>query len=317
MITVLCGGVGAAKLLEGMCAAFPPEEVTAVVNTGDDDVMHGLYVCPDLDTITYTLSDEVDRGQGWGLSDDTTNVMAALERFGGPAWFKLGDRDLATHMYRTGRLRDGVPLSTVTAEVALSFGLGIRLLPMSDQEVRTRIRLADGAGVSGELAFQDYFVRLRHAVPVAEVRFAGAAEALPAPGVLDSIAAADVIVIAPSNPVISIDPILAVPGIAAALRARRDRVVAISPIVAGAALKGPADRLLAELGGDASVVGVAKWHVAHAGTLVIDQLDNALRDAVVSVGLSCAVTGTVMTSVQVAADLARFAVAAGRLAGRV
>jgi LPPG:FO 2-phospho-L-lactate transferase len=317
MITVLCGGVGAAKLLEGMCAAFPPDEITAVVNTGDDEVMHGLHICPDLDTITYTLSDEVDRTQGWGLSGDTTLVMAALDRFGGPSWFKLGDRDLATHIYRTGRLREGVPLSVVTAEVARAFGLGIHVLPMSDQEVRTRIRLADTEGVSGEVGFQDYFVRLRHSVPVAEVRFAGASEARPAPGVLDSIAAADVIVIAPSNPVVSIDPILAVPGIAAALRARRDRVVAISPIVAGAALKGPADRLLAELGGDASVVGVAKWHVGHAGTLVIDNLDQASRDAVESVGLSCVVTDTVMSSVPVAADLARFAVEAGRLARKV
>lgn len=312
MITVLCGGVGAAKLLEGMCAAFPPEEITAIVNTGDDDVMHGLYICPDLDTITYTLSGEVDRAQGWGLSADTTNVMTALERLAGPAWFKLGDRDLATHMYRTGRLREGASLSLVTAEIARAFGLRLRLLPMTDQEVRTRLRLAEG----GELGFQDYFVRLRHSVPVAEVRFAGAAEARPGPEVLNAIAAADVIVIAPSNPVISIDPILAVPGIAPALRARRDRVVAISPIVAGAALKGPAGRLLTELGGDASSAGVARWHAAHAGTLVIDHLDEALRSSVESAGVSCVVTDTLMTSVDVASELARTAVAAG-LASRV
>lgn len=314
MITVLCGGVGAAKLLAGLCAAFPPQEITAVVNTGDDDQMHGLYICPDLDTITYTLGGEVDRSQGWGLAGDTTHTMAALERFAGSGWFKLGDRDIATHMYRTGRLNKGVPLSTVTGEIARAFGLELTLLPMSDQPVRTRVRLADagGAEAGGELGFQEYFVRLRHSVPVAEVRFAGAAEARPAPGVLEAISAAQAIVIAPSNPVLSIDPILAVPGIASALRARRARVVAISPIVAGAALKGPADRLLAELGADPTAIGVAKWHVMHAGTLVIDRADEALRDEVESAGLACVVADTVMTSVEVAAELARVAVAAAR-----
>jgi LPPG:FO 2-phospho-L-lactate transferase len=311
MITVLCGGVGAARLLEGMCKAFPPGEITAVVNTGDDDQMYGLYICPDLDTITYTLAGEVDRTQGWGVTGDTAHTMAALERFGGPTWFKLGDRDLATHMYRTGRLAQRVPLSTVAGEIARAFGLELTLLPMSDQPVRTRVRLADSGDVSGELGFQDYFVRLRHSVPVAEVRFAGAEESRPAPGVLEAIAAADVIVIAPSNPVVSIDPILAVPGIAPALRAKRRHVVAISPIVAGAALKGPADRLLAELGADPTAVGVAKWHVSHAGTLVIDRADESLHDEIEAAGMTCVVTNTVMSSVDIAAELARVAVAAG------
>lgn len=316
MITVLCGGVGAARFLTGLLQVVDPGEVTAVVNTGDDLDLHGLRICPDLDTVTYTLAGAVDPERGWGLAGETWAAMEALDRYGAPTWFRLGDRDLATHLYRSGRLAAGATLSAVTAEIATAWGLSLRLLPMSDDPVRTRLRLAavedrPGEGAA-EVDFQEYFVRLRHSVPVAEVRFVDAAQARPAPGVLEAVGSSDVVVVAPSNPVVSIGPMLAVPGVAAALRARRERVVAVSPIVAGAALKGPADRLLAELGGEASVVGVARWHAAHAGTLVVDTQDGELAEQVEAAGMRCVVTDTVMRSPQVAAALARAVLGAGR-----
>jgi LPPG:FO 2-phospho-L-lactate transferase len=315
VIAVLCGGVGAARFLGGLLDVVPPGDVTAIVNTGDDTDLHGLRICPDLDTVTYTLAGAVDRERGWGLTGETWTAMEALERYGGATWFRLGDRDLATHLFRTGRLAEGASLSQVTAELAAAWGLGLRLLPMSDEPVRTRLRLAGEADQGGEVAFQEYFVKLRHSVPVAEVRFSGAEEAHPAAGVLEAICDADVVVVAPSNPVVSIGPILAVPGVAAALRARRDRVVAISPIVAGAALKGPADRLLSELGSEASVVGVAHWHAAHAGTLVVDEQDASLAADVEAAGMHCVVADTVMRSPEVAASLARAVLAAVPPAG--
>ncbi len=317
MIAVLCGGVGAARFLTGLLDVVDPREVTAIVNTGDDTDLHGLRICPDLDTITYTLGGAVDLERGWGLTGETWVAMEALERYGGQTWFRLGDQDLATHLYRTGRLAEGAVLSEVTAEIATAWKLGLRLLPMSNDPVRTRLRLAGGpdgeeGAERGEVAFQEYFVRLRHSVPVAEVRFDQVQSARPAPGVLDAISSAEVVVLAPSNPVVSIGPILAVPGIETALRARRQHVIAVSPIVAGAAIKGPADRLLEELGGEASVVGVARWHAAHSSTLVIDTRDAASATAVERAGMRCVVAESVMTTRAVAADLARAVLAAGR-----
>lgn len=303
---MLAGGVGAARLLAGLVRAVPPAEVVAVVNTGDDTVLHGLHVSPDLDTVTYTLGGAVNRQTGWGLAGESWNVMSGLERYGGITWFRLGDRDLATHLYRTGRLAEGATLSEVTAEITSSWGLQSCLLPMSDDPVRTRLELVDG----GEVEFQEYFVKLRHAVAVRAVRFAGAEIARPAPGVLEALAGAEVVVLAPSNPIVSISPILAVPGIAALLAERRDRVVAISPIVAGKALKGPADRLLVELGYESSAAGVAKVLAAVAGTLVVDDADAVLAAAVESQGMACVVTRTVMDSAEVAEELARTALAA-------
>jgi LPPG:FO 2-phospho-L-lactate transferase len=311
VITVLCGGVGAARFLTGLLAVVDPAAVTAVVNTGDDVDLHGLRVCPDLDTVMYTLAGAVDPQRGWGLTGETWVTMEALERYGAATWFRLGDRDLATHLQRTGRLAAGASLSAVTAELADAWDLRLRLLPMSDEPVRTRLRLAAEAG-GVEVDFQEYFVKLGHSVPVAEVRFVHAEAARPAPGVLDAIGTSEVVVVAPSNPVVSIGPMLAVPGIAAALRSRRSSVVAVSPIVAGAALKGPADRLLEELGGEASVVGVARWHAAHAGTLVVDVRDAELSSQVEAAGMRCVVTDTVMRSPEVAASLARTVLAAGR-----
>ena len=254
LITVLCGGVGAARFLAGLVQVVDPSEITAVVNTADDVVLHGLHVSPDLDTVTYTLAGAINPETGWGLAGETWAAMESLERYDGATWFRLGDKDLATHLYRTQRLRDGATLGAVTAEIASAWGLALRLLPVTDDRLETRVTVAG----EGEIGFQEYFVQRRHAVAVEAVRFAGADEARPGPGVLDAIGEAPVVVIAPSNPIVSIGPLLAVPGVREALAGRSDRVVAVSPIVAGAALKGPADRLLAELGHEVSVAGVAR-----------------------------------------------------------
>jgi LPPG:FO 2-phospho-L-lactate transferase len=277
-----------------------------VVNTGDDTVLHGLHVSPDLDTVTYSLAGVVNPETGWGLAGETWAAMDALERYGGETWFRLGDRDLATHLYRTQRLRDGASLSQITSEVAASWDVGPRLLPMSDDAVRTRVTLADGA----EVEFQDYFVRRRHEVEVQAVRFEGAESAGPAPGVLEAIETAATLIVCPSNPIVSIGPILAVPGVEEAIARRRADTVAVSPIVAGAALKGPADRLLRELGHEASVVGVARLYARLASTLVVDEADAALADRVEAEGLRCVVTPSVMSSPEAAAALAKVVLAA-------
>jgi len=310
VITALAGGVGAARLLRGLIRVVPPGDVTAVVNTGDDTVLHGLHICPDIDTVSYTLAGRNDDQRGWGLAGETWTVMENLEALGGESWFRLGDRDIATHLYRTQRLCQGATLSTVTAELGRRLGVAVRLLPMSDQPVRTRLRLAaDGR----EVAFQEYFVRLGHSVMVTGVRFEGAESASAAPGVIEAIDGADVVVVCPSNPVVSIAPILAVPGIADALRRRRSNVVAVSPLVGGAALKGPADRLLVELGEQASAAGVARRYAEVCGTLVVDDVDSADSDAVIATGMRCVVAPTVMHGPEEAAALAKVVLDAGRL----
>jgi LPPG:FO 2-phospho-L-lactate transferase len=299
-VTVLAGGVGAARLLSGLVRVVPPAGVTAVVNTGDDMVLHGLAISPDIDTVTYTVAGAIDPERGWGLRDETWHAMEALERYGGATWFSLGDRDLATHLHRTGRLADGAGLTEVTAEIAAAWGLEMRVLPVTEQPLRTRITLADGGE---EVSFQDYFVRRRHAVPVASVRFAGADEARPGPGVLEALSSAATVVVAPSNPIVSIGPLLAVPGVQAAVEARRDSVVAVSPLVGGRALKGPADHMLRELGHEDSVVGIARLYAPIAGTLVIDHADAELADAVRAEGLRCVETDTIMRDPAAAAKL--------------
>jgi LPPG:FO 2-phospho-L-lactate transferase len=303
-VTVLAGGVGAARLLTGMVRAVPPASVTAVVNTGDDMVLHGLAISPDLDTVTYTVAGAIDPERGWGLRDETWQAMATLDRYGGATWFGLGDRDLGTHLYRTERQAEGAPLSTVTDEIARAWGLELTVLPVTDDPLRTMITLAE---TGEEVSFQDYFVARRHAVPVKGVRFAGAPDARPAPGVLDAIAGAATVVVAPSNPIVSIGPVLAVPGVQEAVVARRDTVVAISPLVAGRALKGPADRLLRELGHEDSVVGVARLYAPFTGTLVIDHADADRADEVRAEGLRCVVTDTIMRDPAAAAALSAVA----------
>jgi LPPG:FO 2-phospho-L-lactate transferase len=301
VIAVLCGGVGAARYLRGLVQVVDPTDVTAVVNTGDDLTLHGLRICPDLDTVMYTLGDGIDPDRGWGLAGETWAAMDALDRYGGATWFRLGDRDLATHLHRTGRLHEGAGLAAVTAEVAAGWGVDVRLLPMTEDPVATRFTLAGGE----EITFQEYFVQRRHEVPVTAVRFAGVDLARPGPGVLDALDAADRVVVAPSNPVVSIGPVVAVPGVQERLEARRERVVAVSPIVAGAALKGPADRLLEELGEEASVVGVARRYAPFAGTLVVDEADADRAAAVEAEGVRCVVAPTIMKGPAEAAALAR------------
>ncbi len=312
-VAVLAGGVGAAKFLAGLAEVVDPAHITAIVNVADDTTVHGLQVSPDLDSCMYTMAAINDTERGWGLRGETWHAMEHLRRYAtangiehgdAAGWFSLGDRDLGTHLYRSSRLADGLPLSAVTSELARAWGLTSRLVPVTDDALRTRVHTTDGR----ELAFQEYFVRERHDVDVAAVEVSGTESATPAPGVLEAIASADVVVIAPSNPVVSIDPVLAVPGVREAVSARRDSVVAVSPIVGGSALKGPADRLLRDLGHEASVVGIAKWYAPLAATVVIDVEDEPHRGAVEEAGVSCAVTDTIMRSVDVSADLASFTI---------
>ena len=293
--------MGAARLLSGLVRVRPPAEITAIVNIGDDVELHGLHISPDLDTVTYTVAGAIDPGRGWGLAGETWHAMESLRRYPrARAWFNLGDRDLATHLYRTDRLRAGATLSTVTGEIADAWELGLRLLPASDDPVRTRVTVPDG-----EIDFQEYFVHRQHDVAVSAVRFDGAEVATPAPGVLDAIRAASHVVIAPSNPIVSIAPVLAIPGVRDAVEARRSDVVAVSPIIAGAALKGPADRLLRELGHESSVVGIARIYASLAATLVVDDADADHAAAVEAEGLRCVVAPTIMRGPDEAAALAR------------
>ena len=307
MLAALAGGIGAARFLRGLVQVVPPEDVTVVVNTGDDDWFHGLLVCPDLDSVTYTLAGAENPETGWGLAGETFATMDALERFGAPTWFRLGDRDLATHLYRTQRLREGgASLSEVAAELAAAWDVRARLVPMSDDPVATRIdaRVPDRPGIT-ELHMEEWFVQHRAEPPVVAVRFDGATTAAPAPGVLAALDAAETILVCPSNPVISIGPILAVPGIRDVLVRRRDRVVGVSPIIAGAPVKGPADRLMGPLGIEVSCVGVAHAYADFCGTLVIDAGDAHRAAEVEAQGVRAVVADTLMRDARVAAALAR------------
>lgn len=315
MLVALAGGVGAARLLAGLVRVVAPEDVTAVVNTGDDMVLHGLHVSPDVDTVLYTLAGRSNPSTGWGLDGETWTVMKALDALGGETWFRLGDQDLATHLYRTQRLTAGDTLSEVTAGLAAAHGVEVRVLPMTDDPVHTRLTIAEAAGehpAGTEVGFQDYFVRLAHGVAIRSVRYEGAEASRPAPGVLDAIDTAELVIGCPSNPILSLAPVLAVPGVREHVARRRTRVVAVSPIVAGAALKGPADRLLRELGHDASVVGVARLCAPWAGTLVIDEQDAALASSVEAEGLRPVVAPTVMSTSTRAAALAEVVLDAAR-----
>ena len=311
MLVALAGGVGAARFLRGLIDVVDPTTVTAIVNTGDDDEFHGLRVCPDLDSVTYTLADAHNHELGWGLEGETFATIDALDRYGVPTWFRLGDRDLATHLFRTERLRGGATLTEVTDEITAAWGLRSRLVPMTDDPVGTRITVEDEpGGRRRQLAMQEWFVRERCEPAVVAVEFAGAAEAQPAPGVLDALAAADTILVCPSNPVISIGPILAVPGIRDALAARRDRVVGVSPLIGGRPVKGPADRLMRPLGIEVSSVGVARAYRDFCSTLVVDTADAADVDRITALGVRPVVTDTLMRDARIAAALARETLAA-------
>jgi LPPG:FO 2-phospho-L-lactate transferase len=305
VLVALAGGVGAARFLRGLVQVVDPDDITVIVNTGDDDWFHGLLVCPDLDTVTYTLANAENPETGWGLAGETFETVDALDRYGLPTWFRLGDRDLATHLYRSERLRAGASLSTIAAEIASAWGVRSRLLPMSDDPVATRIEARGTDGSVSELRLQEWFVRDRAEPPVVAVRFDGFADSRPAPGLLGAIDDADTIVICPSNPVISIGPIVAVPGMREALRRRRDRVVGVSPIIAGAPVKGPADRLMAPLGMEVSCVGVAHAYRDFCSTLVIDAGDAARAAEIEALGMRAAVADTLMRDARIAAALAQ------------
>ena len=300
-VTALAGGVGAARFLRGLVRTMPESEVTVIGNTGDDAIFHGLHVSPDLDIVTYTLAQIVDDAKGWGVAGDTRHALDHMGRLGLDTWFWLGDRDFGTHIARTAWLAEGLPLSAVTERIRSALGVEARILPMSDDPVRTRFVTVDGT----VREFQDYFVRHGHAEEVRSVSFAGARLARPAPGVLEAIAAAEQVIICPSNPVVSIGPILAVPGIRDGLRAVRDRVVAVSPIVQGAALRGPADRLLPVVGAEASASGVAGLYADLCATFVVDRRDPAEAPKVEALGLRPVLLETVMETPEVAAALAK------------
>ena len=314
MITVIAGGVGAARMLRAILHVVDGSEVTAIVNVGDDLELHGLHISPDIDTVTYTLASAINPETGWGLSGETWQARSMLEFYGGQHWFGLGDRDLGTHLYRTQRLTEGADLAAVTNEIVAAWGLTLSVLPVTCDRLRTMVTLAEDDSdemapprlrAGAEISFQEYFVRRRHSVPVSAIRFDGAESSTPTDGVIASIGEAETIVIAPSNPLVSIAPVLAVPGVRNALADNRDRVVAVSPLIAGSALKGPADRMMTELGHDASVAGIAALYREIASTLVIDEADVERRADVESLGLTCIATRTIMSEPGVSESLAR------------
>lgn len=299
-VVALAGGVGAARFLTGLVRVVDPRRVTVVANTGDDLVLHGLHVSPDLDTITYTLGGGIDAEQGWGRAGESLTVATELrERYGHPDWFTLGDRDLATHLVRSELLGRGYSLTEATAVVARAWGLDVSLVPMTDDVVATRIHTADGR----DLHFQEWWVGERGAPDVVGVRLAGAEDATPAPGVLDAVAGADAVLLCPSNPVVSIGTILAVPGMREALRGRE--VVGVSPIVDGRVVRGMADRLLPPLGVDVSAAGVAGYYADFLDGWVVDEADAEAATELRRRGLTVAVTDTVMRSTEVSESLAR------------
>jgi LPPG:FO 2-phospho-L-lactate transferase len=299
-LVALAGGTGAAKLLRGLVRLVDPGDLTVIVNTGDDAQIWGLHVSPDLDTIAYTLAGWIDEGKGWGVRDETFHALEHMSRFGEPAWFALGDRDLATHLHRTRLLAEGRTLSEATRSIASRLGVSARVTPMSDQPVRTRLR-----GPDGWLSFQEYFVRDKAQVDVRQVDYAGAPAATPAPGVVESIAAARGIVVCPSNPITSIGPILAVPGIVEALSRASARAVAVSPIVGDDAVSGPAGRLMAMAGLPVCATGVAQLYAAWLDVLVFDERDASQASAVRRLGVLPVTAPTIMASRDGEVGLAR------------
>lgn len=299
MMVVLTGGTGSAKFVDGLKQLLPARKLTLVVNTGDDLEWWGLHVSPDLDSIMYVLAGMLSKDRGWGVDLDTFECVEAMRRMGAPAWFRVGDRDLATHMTRTQLLASGRTLSEATAEIAAALGVQSRVLPMSDARVETRVTTLDG-----ELSFQEYFVRERYRPEVLGVRFAGAEQASPAPGVLEAIKSAEAVVLAPSNPVTSIGPILAVPGIRDALRATAAPVAAISPIVGGAAVSGPAGALMASQGLFVSIAGVAQTYSDFLDLLIVDERDATAAEELRLSGLQVHCAQTIMKTANDKAALA-------------
>ena len=304
-ITALAGGVGASKLLLGLYEVTDPSSLTIIVNTGDDIVLHGLRISPDLDIVTYTLAGVVDSAKGWGLRSETFHALKHLAGYGRPNWFNLGDRDLATHIHRTAVLAEGKTLSQAADSVRIALGVKSRILPMSDEPVPTMIDSNEGP-----LHFQEYLVKRRAEPVVKGIRFAGVESAKPAPGVLEAIREADYIFVCPSNPLISIGPILAVPQIRDQLRAHKGKVFAVCPLVGGKSLKGPSDKMLAQLGHNSTALSVAKLYADFTGTFVIDPADKSQSCAISGLGMQVAVIPTVMNTGARKRKLARALLAA-------
>jgi LPPG:FO 2-phospho-L-lactate transferase len=291
-IVALAGGVGAARFLDGLARIVAPRRISVIGNVADDTEIYGLHISPDLDTVMYTLAGLAHRARGWGIAGDTLHCLGALERLGGDCWFELGDRDLATHLYRSERLRQGAALSDITRELSRALGVRASILPVTDDRLRTMVRTRRGT-----LEFQTWFVRRRARDTVLGVVFEGARRARPAPGVLQAIADAAAVVLCPSNPFISIGPILAVPGVRRALRQTRAPVAAISPIVGGRALKGPAARMMKSMGEGASAFHVARLYRDFVDVFVLDTLDRALAPRIEALGMRAVVTNTIMSGV--------------------
>jgi len=300
MITALAGGVGAARFLQGLVKLVPEENLTIIVNTGDDIELYGLHISPDIDIVMYTLSGIVDEEKGWGVKDDTFHCLETLQKYGSETWFKLGDRDLATHIHRTCLLRKGYKLSEVTAKLCQASGLKIRLIPMTDEKFTTFI-VTD----KGKMHFQEYLVKRGAQDKVINVEFEGAEKAKPAPGVVDSILSSEAIIICPSNPIVSIGTILSVKGVRKALRETKAEIIAISPIVGGSPIKGPADKLMSGLGLEVSAYGVAAFYKDFLDTFIIDNIDSAQKPRIEALGLKVAVTNTIMKTLEDKVELAR------------
>ena len=298
-LTAFAGGIGAAKFLLGLVAVMPAEDITIIANTGDDIELYGLRISPDIDTVIYTLAGVINEATGWGIAGDTFQCLEWMARYGEPRWFSLGDRDLATHIFRTNKLREGRTLTEVTDHIRRALGVASNILPMTNAYTPTRVVTDEG-----EMHFQQYFVGRRAEPRVWALRFDNIEVAAAAPGVLESIREADTIIICPSNPFISIGPILAVPGIRAELQTARAKVVAITPIIAGRALKGPAADMLRDLGYEVSARAVAAMYQDFCGVFVLDASDAALRPQIEALGLRVVVTDTVM---QTLADKQRLA----------
>ena len=299
-VTALAGGVGGSKLLIGLQDALDPGELTAIVNTADDASIYGVYVSPDVDIVTYWLSGLADTARGWGLKDDTFKVVQGFERLGAETWFSLGDADFATCLFRTNRMASGATLSAVSDEVRRSLGVPTRILPMSDDPVRTRIVTEDGR----TLEFQEYFVKERQEPAVREVRFAGIGDAKPALGVIEAIRDADRVVLCPSNPVVSLAPMLTLPGVRDALKERSD-VIGVSPIIAGSAVQGPADKMLPTVGAEVSAAGVARLYADFCDTFVVDASDSEDIALIEQAGMRAVALDILMTDRDRSTELAR------------
>jgi LPPG:FO 2-phospho-L-lactate transferase len=297
-IAVLAGGVGGARFVQALTEVVPPSDVTVIANVGDDLEVHGLHVSPDLDTLLYTLGGLGDEERGWGRAEETWNALDTIDRLGGATWFQLGDRDLGLHLLRTEALRRGEVLSALTERIARAVGLELALLPATDDRLRTRIRTP-----AGEFEFQEWFVARAHRDRVDAVVYDGAAESRAAPGVLEALEAAELIAIAPSNPFVSIGPILAVEEIRAAVERRRERVVAVSPLIGGRAVKGPADAMFSALAGGTGAGQVTDCYKGLIGALVLDEADAEDADAVAERGVRPLVTRTLMSDPAARASL--------------